>query len=250
MAIRNRPAWQSGHLLDAQTDAGERRARTGEVHVRDLSALSRRIENDIGAQVPLPDPAGGGRRASVLLLLEEHVPCRTAGTGILSLHANDPTAGHTLAACSDAELAVEELFFWAVIPWWTQDPALSASGRVASRARQAGHAGRWLGPLLSALPELNTVVLLGRSTSTRWEQALAGARAEVPAGLAVLRAPHTSPMTWNMTDRRTGRLNREVVHEVLCEARSTSSRPGHASPRGGHRTDTGERWTPVRPAAW
>lgn len=232
MSIRNRPAYEAGLLLDERHRPGsvtERRSRVGEPHVVDLNDLAREVAGATGQQVPLADPAGGGRQARVLVLLEEHIPCRTAGTGLISLHANDPTAGNTMAACQRAGLDYGDTLLWHVIPWWTQDPS-TACGRRPSRVAEAGTAAPYLARLLDLLPRVQAVVLLGARTQQAWRRALATAGLDLPRHLRVLPAPHTSPMAWNMTGRD-GVPHREQTVTALGEALAAGAAPSRSALR-------------------
>ncbi|MBA2694711.1 MAG: hypothetical protein ACR2FV_01730 [Ornithinimicrobium sp.] len=222
MAIRNRPAYEAGLVLDEQVRPGSirgRRARVDEPHVADLNTLAGIISTEVGVSVPLVDPAGGGNRARVLVFLEEHIPCRSAGTGLVSLHANDPTAANTMTACAQAGLEYAQMLLWQVIPWWTGDPGLAgrASGGLPRR-EQARLAGPYVVRLLGSLPRLEAVVLLGRRTQVAWDQAMRSVEGNTAGELRVMPCPHTSPMAWHMTDRRTGRPHREMTVDVLARA--------------------------------
>ncbi len=235
MTIRNRPAYEAGLLLDEQTRPGsirERRARCAEPHVADLNTLARAISAETGASVPLIDPAGGGNGARVLMLLAEHVPCRSAGSGLVSLHANDPTAANTMTACQRAGLGDVDVLLWSVIPWWSQDPGLAhhTPGTCGSSPSRSGHA-RLAGPyvvrLLALLPQLEAVVLLGRGTQLAWDRAMRSAEPALSGEVRVMSCPHPSPMAWHMTDRISGRANREVTIGVLAEAARHIQRSAH-----------------------
>ena len=231
MTIRNRPAYEARVLLDEQTRPGsirERRARCDEPHVGDLNTLARSVSTEKGASVPLVDPAGGGTRARVLMLMEEHVPCRSAGTGLVSLHANDPTAGNTMTACERAGLDYADLLLWQVIPWWSRDPGLARRcGRSPSRSEHARLAGPYVVRLLALLPQLEAVVLLGRGTQLAWDRAARSAGVSLAGEVRVMPCPHPSPMAWHMTDRASGRPNRDVTIGVLAEAARRIHRPAH-----------------------
>jgi hypothetical protein len=180
--------------------------------------------------VPLADPAGGGQRARVLVLLEELIPCRTAGTGLVSLHANDPTAGNTMAAYQRAGLDYGDTLLWHVIPWWTLDPA--TAGRTGrSRAEEASRAAPYVARLLDLLPRLQAVVPLGARTQQAWRRALTTADVDVPPHVRVLPAPHTSPMAWNMTGRD-GIPHRELTVAALGEARAAGATTHRRDPQG------------------
>lgn len=231
MTIRNRPAYEAGLLLDEQTRPGsirERRARCAEPHVADLNTLARAISAETGASVPLIDPAGGGSGARVLMLLEEHVPCRSAESGLVTLHANDPTAANTMTACQRAGLDYADLLLWQVIPWWSQDPGLARRcGRSPSRSEHARLAGPYVVRLLALLPQLEVVVLLGRGTQLAWDRATRSAEVSLAGEVRVMSCPHPSPMAWHMTDRASGRANREVIVDVLAEAARHIQRSAH-----------------------
>lgn len=138
------------------------------------------------ADVPLFDPASGGTAARVLLLLESPGPRAATGlrgSGLISMDNNDATAAHAFRGLVESGLPRELTLSWNIVPWYL------AAVRTPS-SQELSDAAPHLGQLLTLLPDLRVVVLLGRAAQSGW--AVSG-----PAGVAAINAPHPSPQNFN-----------------------------------------------------
>jgi hypothetical protein len=164
-----------------------------------------RAEGD-GRDVPYFDPTQAGTDARLLLLLE--APGRRgatvrSGSGFISPDNDDPTAQSTWTLMRDAGIDRRLAVNWNVVPWYLGSDARLDSPRSADLAEAAAATRE----LLSLLPELRVVVLMGKPARTAWD--LLGIR-NPPA----LRTWHPSPRSLN------GRpAYREHILETLIEAR-------------------------------
>jgi uracil-DNA glycosylase len=161
-------------------------ARLSEAHVAPLVAFADEIAEARGmprSAVPYPDPAMGGINARALFVLSTPGPYAKAdqvGSGLLSLENNDPTAERQYHAYREAGLSVAEGLHWNAVPWPT-------AGRTPTAAEQAA-AWPWLARLLTLLPRLRAVVLLGTVAQTCWRRS----GVSVPGDALLLKGPHPS----------------------------------------------------------
>ncbi|MEU6151204.1 uracil-DNA glycosylase [Actinosynnema sp. NPDC047251] len=160
-------------------------------HMKPLTEFARRIGTDRKVDVPLFDPASGGVKAKVLLLLESPGPASTAtraGSGLISLDNDDQTAVNGFTALKESGLSREVCLNWNVVPWYLTGHAPTPADLRA--------AVPYLVELLGLLKELKVVVVLGTPAGTGWSLSGRG------YGLKVFNAPHPSPQSINR-DRAT-----------------------------------------------
>lgn len=127
--------------------------------------------------VPDMDPLDGGTTARVLLLLEKPGP-GAARSGFVSRDNVGPTSAAIAAFLAQAGLPRRDTILWNAAPAW------NGTTRVTGPEVTAGLAH--LAMLLSLLPRLETVILVG-ARAARAEGALRG------TGLRLLRSAHPSP---------------------------------------------------------
>lgn len=151
-------------LRAASEDCGsEKLGRIRDPHVQALNALVDKLRSnrlpdlasDAPYDVPYFDPCDGGVGARVLFLFEK--PGRRAsndgGSGFISRDNNDETARSTKRFLDEAGFSREETVLWNVIPGWNGTRKITAAEKV--------HAQQHLGQLLSLLPLVKAVVLVG-----------------------------------------------------------------------------------------
>lgn len=161
-----------------------RRAALAAAHVAALAALAAELRTSTGRPVPDADPADGGVRARLLLLLETPGPSWTR-TGFVSADNPTPTGANLRRFLAEAGIAREDLLIWNAIPFVIHAPG--AANRAPRRAElKEGLA--LLPPLLRLLPRLRVAVLAGRAAAEA-APVLATAR----RGLPTLTMPHPSP---------------------------------------------------------
>lgn len=108
-----------------------------------------------GFELPDFDPLDGGADAEVLLLLEKPGPKTSAmgGSTFISRNNNDQTAANFFRFMQEVGMPREMAVTWNAIPYWDGKIKFNASDRREGR--------RFLGPLLSVLPNLKAIVLVG-----------------------------------------------------------------------------------------
>lgn len=183
-----------------------------EPHVAPLTGLVERIRREKpGAFVPYFDPTEAGTEARILLLLE--APGRRAaleaGSGFVSPDNDDQTAQNMWHLLREAEIdRRRDVVTWNVVPWYIGDGS-KIRPTATSDLDEAREATR---ELLSLLPQVETVVLLGRPAAKAWSALDLEHRA--------LEAPHPSPLNLNTRPDQ-----RDLIRNVLATAASSSARP-------------------------
>jgi uracil-DNA glycosylase len=173
-------------LADPAEVAARRAALATAPHMAPLVALAARLRAETGRPVPEADPADGGVRARLLLLLETPGPSH-ARTGLVSADNPTPTGANLRRFLAGAGIARGDLLIWNAVPFVIHAPG----ARNRAPRREELRAGLlWLPPLLALLPRLEVAVLAGRAAVAA-EPVLAAAAAR--PGLPVLRMPHPSP---------------------------------------------------------
>ena len=135
-------------------------------------------------KVPDLDPASGGSEARALFLLEKPGPKADQGTGsgFISVHNNDPTAEATYRfALVRNRLPLHWCLFANVIPWW--------DGFIKIGPGQRRLAAEAITHLLTLLPELRAIVLVGATAQRAW----ARSKLATPEGVRLWRSDHPSP---------------------------------------------------------
>ncbi len=175
------------------------------------------------ATIPWFDPRGGGDQAKVLFLMQD--PSKVAtGTGFISPDNDDITARNGTVACDTAGLRRQDRVHWNIFPWWVnvrqKGEPVDSSRPPQSHSEAMPLAKELLGELLlTQLPALQVVVLLGGQAQSGWDRYLKqGGR--VPAGLLTepLRCPSCSGMAWNTRNKQTGIKNSQLTIDALAEA--------------------------------
>ena len=140
----------------------ERRARLAELERPHIAPLTRlveeiRLEQGLGEEVPFFDPRDGGTDAQALFLLEAPGP-KARLTGFVSRDNPDPTASNFLTLLTSAGIARHVSLLWNIVPWYI------GSGKKirAARLTDISEGARYLARLLSILPKLQVVALVGR----------------------------------------------------------------------------------------
>jgi uracil-DNA glycosylase len=157
--------------------------------------------------VPDFDPTEAGTDAPILLLLEAPGPKATrerGGSGFVSPDNNDGSAENMWRLLREAGVdRRREIATWNVVPWYIG---------TDRKIRPAGSAdllqGRpYIDELVSLLPGLRAVVLIGRHAALAWSR--------LGIDIKAVTAPHPSPQ--NLNTRPHYRL---AILEALAEARA------------------------------
>lgn len=166
-----------------------RRRMLNEPHIAPLTAY---VEN---LRVKHPDwefqdfdPLDGGVDADMLFLLEKPGPMTSArtkrkGSGFISRNNDDSTAEALFTFMKHAGIARERVVLWNVIPGW--------NGTIKIKAGERHSGMQELANLLKLLPNLKTVVLVGR-------QAGKAANFMQSMNVKIFLSAHPSPKVRNM----------------------------------------------------
>ncbi len=177
---------QTRTLADPETLAA-RRARLQEPHIAPLTAFAARLRDSeaLGMRLDAPhfDPRSGGIHAEILLLLESPGP-KVAGTGFASPDNPDRTAENLSCLLKLAGIGRERCLLWNIVPW-----QLSAAGVVTPTAAQVRAAAPATLELLTLLPALRVVVLVGAKAQGGWRFV----SSELRRPLSTVPCPHPSP---------------------------------------------------------
>jgi uracil-DNA glycosylase len=180
-----------------------------EPHIAPLTAFVRRLHAERGApDVPWFDPTEAGTEARILLLLEN--PGRRAaiqtGSGFISADNDDKSAENMWGILREAGIdRRRDIVAANIVPWYLGDE--SGIGKV--RARDLDEARPALLELLSLLPDLRVVILIGRVAANGWR------RLRPLSDISVLEAPHPSGRWLN-----THPEDRAVIVASIRKARS------------------------------
>ncbi|MFC3831517.1 MULTISPECIES: uracil-DNA glycosylase [Deinococcus] len=168
--------------LGQQTEREARRQRAWEPHVEPINTWAEGLRTD-GREVPHFDPADGGVNARVLFLLESPGP-RVSDTGFISMDNPDGTAANMHTLITESGLSREDLALWNVVPW-----QLSAAGVVTPDRASHQEALPATRRLLTLLPHLKAVVLVGQHAQRAWQG--------IGSDLTTFAMPHPSPQNFN-----------------------------------------------------
>jgi hypothetical protein len=136
------------------------------VQLADAIAAARRLAP---GDVPYPDPDHGGVGAEALFLLTSPGPGakQDSGSGLLSLENADSGAARCHHQTARVGLAWSRVVHWNVVPFPIKRE------RHPSRA-EIDDGAYWIPSLLSLLPDLRVVVLLGLVAVGAWRDAVLG----------------------------------------------------------------------------
>ncbi|WP_129978071.1 hypothetical protein [Rhodococcus sp. Q1] len=135
-------------------------------HVEPINRLVDTISNERQVEnLPYLDPTFGGTEASVLLMLkapEADADPSRSGARFLSLDNDDPVAARIFEACSKEGIDRSSLVAWNICPF----PIVGS----VPNAEELRRATPYNMQLLSLLPELKAVVLLGVPAKSGWKR--------------------------------------------------------------------------------
>lgn len=149
------------------------------------------------------DPMDGGVDADMLFLLEKPGPMtspqsKRKGSGLISRNNDDPTAEAIFTFMLQAGISRNRVALWNIIPGWNGTLKISADERRAGVEE--------LAELLTLLPKLRTVVLVGR-------QAGRAAKLMQAMNVKIFMSAHPSPKVRNMN-----RAMWDLIPEQWAEA--------------------------------
>jgi hypothetical protein len=141
------------------------RSMLSEPHIAPLTKFvaNLRERHDSSRKFPDFDPCDGGVDATILFLLEKPGPMTDAlrkgksGSGFVSRNNDDFTAEWICRFMKCALIPRRSTLIWNVIPWWDERIGFSFNKAVRDEVLEE------LDRLLRLLPQLHTVVLVGRT---------------------------------------------------------------------------------------
>jgi len=200
--------------MDTPKSLGNRAVREARVaalaqpHVAPLATFVRELRARCGPDRSIPyfDPHDGGIHADCLFLLEAPGP-QAVASGFVSRDNPDETAKNFLLLSAEAGIERTRTAVWNIVPWYVGSgtkirPANSVDIRSAEPA---------LAALLSLLPELHTIVLVGAKAASARRAVAALAPAAHMCDM-----PHPSPLFVNRTPS-----NRAVILAALASVART-----------------------------
>lgn len=178
----------------------------------------RRLAVGLPAVMPYIDPMDAGAGARVLIVLEAPGPMTNAGgarpgSGFISSDNADPTARNLWNARREAGL-LDGVLIWNAVPWYL------GPTQIKPTAKDRADGGLILRDLISRLPELHTVVPLGRHAQDAWRRY---GRPGIGMSLRTIESWHSGNQAMNQPGLR--------AELVLALARATSD--WRRTPAGG-----------------
>jgi uracil-DNA glycosylase len=180
-------------------------------HVGVLTEHVERLRADRGAdRVPYFDPTEAGIEAPILLLLEAPGPKATAergGSGFVSPDNDDGSAENMWRLLLEADVdRRREVVTWNIVPWY-----IGSDRKIRpADSRDLLEGRRYIVELLSLLPALRVVVLIGKHAARGWTR--------LGLDLPAITAPHPSPQNLNTRPHY-----RRMIREALGEARRVAA---------------------------
>lgn len=174
------------------TDPTERDARLkmlGLPHVKPLTDYVATLRANLGEQYHIPnfDPGDGGIHARVLFLLEAPGP-KAKASGFVSSNNPDPTAKNLWNLIHDAGIARTDTLIWNIVPWYVGE-----SGHILPvNSTDIQQALPYLKELLTLLPRLKTIVLVGKRALS------AEAQIRLLTSHTIMHTPHMSARVFNV----------------------------------------------------
>ncbi|HJW02234.1 MAG TPA: uracil-DNA glycosylase [Azospira sp.] len=115
-----------------------------------------RQERNLQAEVPGFDPENGNEQAKYLFLLEAPGP-KALQTGRISFDNPDPSAKNLREQLNAAGISRKEIALWNVVPWYIGN----GSTIRPANSKDISAGVEYLPPLLSAMPNLRCIFLVG-----------------------------------------------------------------------------------------
>lgn len=156
---------------------------------RPLADLVQQFREELGEGYAMPDldPMDGGIGAEILFLLEAPGP-KAVQSGFISRNNPDETAANFFRLNVNAGIDRKRTAIWNIVPWYIGD-----GQRIRAADSSDIEAGMpYLKRLLALLPELKTIVFVGRKA-----ERADGMFRQIAPHLQRLAMPHPSPMVIN-----------------------------------------------------
>ena len=183
--------------LRSAGERSERLARADEPHVVELNDFVRRIRTkEHPREVPYFDPDDGGVGAYCLFLFEAPGP-QAVRSGFVSRNNPDESAKNFFLLNVEAGLPRRLTVSWNIVPWY-----IGSGQRIrAATAKDIAQGLPYLQELLSILPNLKVLVLVGRKAQ-RVEHLVP----QLLPGVDVVEMLHPSPLVLNTKRDNRGKI--------------------------------------------
>jgi len=171
-------------------------------HIAPLTAFVRELRARMGDEYAIPyfDPEDGGVRADCLFLLEAPGP-KAVASGFVSRNNPDETARNFFLLNREVGLHRKRTVTWNIVPWY-----VGSGKRIRpANTEDIDAAKEPLRALLSILPSLHSIVLVGRKAALVRQSVVT-----LAPSVQVLTMPHPSPMFINRSP-----ANRERILSAL-----------------------------------
>jgi uracil-DNA glycosylase len=123
----------------------------------DLVALIK-AERHLTNEVPGFDPNNGNEQARFLFLFEAP-GAKAVKSGQISFENKDPTAHNFRSQLADAGITRDEIALWNTVPWYIGNEEGTSIRAANGSDVRAGF--EYLAPLVSAMPNLRCIILVG-----------------------------------------------------------------------------------------
>ena len=117
-----------------------------------------RTERNLTSDVPGFDPENGNESAKFLFLLEAPGP-KAVQSGQISFTNEDPSARNFREQLAAAGITRKEIALWNIVPWFICNEERTSIRPASGKDVRAGI--EYLAPLVSAMPNLRCIVLVG-----------------------------------------------------------------------------------------
>lgn len=175
-------------------------------HIAPLSDFVQQLRAKVpGKTVPEFDPWDGGTNAEILYLLEAPGP-KARSSGFVSRNNPDETAKNFFLLNVEAGIPRERTICWNAVPWYIGDNSETKIRAAKPPDLKEGLPSFF--ELLSLLPKLRAVVLVGRKA----EYAAKELERRRP-DLKIFRSPHPSPMYCNRSKENPKKIL-NALHQV------------------------------------
>jgi uracil-DNA glycosylase len=117
-----------------------------------------RTDRQLTREVPSFDPKNGNESAKLLFLLEAP-GAQAVKSGLISFDNPDPSARNFRNQLEKAGIRREEIALWNIVPWYIGNKETTSIRAARGSDIEAGI--KYLAPLVSAMPNLRCVILVG-----------------------------------------------------------------------------------------
>ena len=187
----------------ALSSASERQRRVDLLHENHMQPLVNYLATikteHPNKDLPCFDPYDGGIYAKVLFLLEAPGP-KAVGSTFISRNNPDPTARNMCELLNEAKIARRDTLLWNIVPWYVGD------GKRIRAVEKADiqQSFPYLSLLLKLLPDLKTLVLVGKKAQS------AKSQIHQITHLPIIETHHPSARVFNVWPHKKDEMRRQL----------------------------------------